>query len=318
MTRRRIVGTALVALLACAAGGAARVVSVASLWEKKAAIPVAKGVRFLYQPPVEIGGRMYVVYGRVHEYDPATQGWRVFPNPMPTARNHHGTAAAGGRIYTIGGGLPGDVRLDAVEEFNPTTGEWRSCAAMPGPRRNMGASVVAGALYVLGGEGALTGAMPIVRYDPRSDTWTRMKSVTRMRHCWGAQAVNGKIYILGNVGREEVPDGALDEYDPARDTIAARTPLPRPRNAYAVAVANGRILVVGGEAADNMPVGHVDVYDPATGSWSIGADLAQPSRLSGAIALQDRLYVLGGLMTRDWEPADAGMWAIDSRSVFRD
>lgn len=285
----------------------------AAEWQQKQPVPAARGVRFLYQAPVATAGRIYVIHGgqnRLSEYDPARDSWVTFPAPVPTQRYHHATAALDGKIYAIAGSVHGEPRewVSAVEEFDPATGAWRSRAPLPGPRRNAGAVALGGRLYVVGGEGADTSAMPIASYDPSSDTWTQQRAATRVRQCWGAQVIDGRIYVLGNTGREEPPAPVLDEYDPVTDTVVARAPLPRPRLAFATAVADGRLLVLGGSPGANVPLGQVDIYDPRTDTWSPGPDLPEPKCWLGAITCEQTLYVLGGI-AGDWTKADANMRA---------
>lgn len=287
-----------------------------SAWQPGPPAPGARGLSFLYQSPVCLGSRLYVVQRTVLEYDPTRDVWTDFAVPRPTPRYHHATAALAGKIYVLAGSTRGEPRdwLGTVEEFDPANGEWRTRAPLPGPRRNTGAVTLDDRIYVLGGEGADTGAMPIVRYDPHADRWTTMRAATRVRQCWGAQAIGGKIYILGNTGLEEPPDVMLDIYDPITDTITARTPLPRPRMAFATAVVNGKLLVLGGSPGNNVPLGYTDLYDPATDSWAPGPDLPEPKCWLGALTLDETLYVLGGI-AGDFSKAAAGLYATDLATV---
>lgn len=288
-------------------------------WQMKAPVPTPRGgVHFLYQSPVVANGRMYVVHGWVFEYDPATDTWVTHRSSPPTQRPHHATAAALGRIYVIGGSARGEPRnwLDLVDEFNPATREWHPRASMPGARRNAGAVTLGDHIYVLGGEGAAPGPMPIVRYDPVTDAWTTMRASTRVRQCWGAQAIDGKIYLLGNPDLEEPPATLLDIYDPTTDTVVPGNPLPRTRMAFATAVAHGRLLVLGGSPGNNVPLAYVDRYDPVSDTWSTGPDLAEPKCWLGAATLDQTLYVLGGVAGDFSKPAVA-MYAMDLATIGR-
>jgi len=284
-------------------------------WEERSPIPAPSGVRFLYQTPPTVEGRIYVVYYRwVFQYDPSADTWVTYDKPMPTFRNHYATVALGGKLYAIGGAAPGDVRFSAIEEFDPATQTWRACASMPGARRNAAALAINGRVYVFGGEGHKEGAMPIVTYHPPSDTWTQKDAPTRIRHAWGAQLIGEKAYILGSSVDEGPGNRVLEEYDPVTDTITARTPLPRARSWYATTVVDGKIIVLGGASANDAPLSEVDIYDPATDTWTIGPDLPRPRRCFGAATVGNKLYLLGGVAT-DFAKPQSNVYTLDLSAI---
>jgi len=75
--------------------------------------------------------------------------------PLPTARS--GIAAATccevlleQRIYVFGGESP-DGTFDTVEAYDPWTDQWQTLPPMPTARHGLGAAVVDGTIYVIGG-----------------------------------------------------------------------------------------------------------------------------------------------------------------------
>jgi hypothetical protein len=274
------------------------------------------GMRFLYQSPLVMNGRMYVLRDRVFEYDPGRERWAEFTAPRQVKRWHHASAAAEGRLYMIGGSVNGEPRdwVDAVEAFDPETARWSGRAPMPGPRRNAGAVTVGGRILVIGGEGALPGAMPIVAYDPRTDSWTSRHARSTIRHCWGAQVIQGKVYVLGTANEHEIPELVLEEYDPVADTVRTRSPLPRPRTAFATAVIGDRLVVMGGSPGENVPLAQVDVYDPAGDRWSVASDLPEARCWLGAARLGSSVYVLGGV-AGDFRQAATRFYAFDAAEL---
>ena len=89
----------------------------------------------------------------VEEYDPATDKWtRKADQPEP--RYHAGAhlAAAGGKIYVIGGHNLVNVQK-IVEEYDPATDTWALMKPMQKPRMSIDTAVVKGKVYVIGGNG---------------------------------------------------------------------------------------------------------------------------------------------------------------------
>ena len=73
---------------------------------------------------------------------------------MPTARAGFGLSVVGGEIFVAGGeGNVDDERgvFPQTEGYDPASDSWRAVIDMRTPRHGMGATAVAGALYVPGG-----------------------------------------------------------------------------------------------------------------------------------------------------------------------
>jgi N-acetylneuraminic acid mutarotase len=118
-----------------------------------------------------IGGRLVVTGGRGpgHEgsdavnlpatelFDPATGVWSVSA-PLPTPRSGGASAVLGGRLYVLGGGLPGDTVHATVERFDPASGTWERLPDMPAPATGHRAVAVGDSLYVVGGFATRGGA----------------------------------------------------------------------------------------------------------------------------------------------------------------
>jgi N-acetylneuraminic acid mutarotase len=80
--------------------------------------------------------RPHNVLATVEEYDPAANSWRA-RRPLLVARNHHGVAAVGDRLYAIGGRIgaafisSGSNNIDLVEAYDPATDLWTPRDKMP-------------------------------------------------------------------------------------------------------------------------------------------------------------------------------------------
>jgi N-acetylneuraminic acid mutarotase len=95
-------------------------------WTRKADMPTA---RFGLATGV-VNGKIYAIGGTtgyfnfdrafsvVEIYDPAVDRWEV-GSAMPTARAWLASGAVNGKIYAIGGIIPGFVKLATVEEYTP-------------------------------------------------------------------------------------------------------------------------------------------------------------------------------------------------------
>ena len=86
---------------------------------------------------------------RVEVYDPATDAWEKRAD-MPGPRQTAGLGVVDGKIYVIGGWLPGDVGLSTVEVYDPAMDKWERKSDMPTARPAFGVSVVGGRIYAIG------------------------------------------------------------------------------------------------------------------------------------------------------------------------
>jgi N-acetylneuraminic acid mutarotase len=105
-----------------------------------------------------IDGKIYLFGGyggkrRVIEYDPLTHTYTKKSN-MPTARIGLSASAWDGKIFIIGGyipGISGYPGLTPVEVYDPATDSWAIAPDMPTGRFGAYTSVVDGMIYVIGG-----------------------------------------------------------------------------------------------------------------------------------------------------------------------
>ena len=143
-------------------------------WEQKAPMPTARE----HLAAAAMEGRIYVAAGRsrgrnldVFEiYDVAADAWSR-GSDVPTARSGVAAVILDGRFYLFGGeeifGLFRDT-FDEAERFDPGTGAWEAVARMPTARHGLGAAVLDGAIYVVGGgpEPGFTFSGANERFDP--------------------------------------------------------------------------------------------------------------------------------------------------------
>ena len=185
-------------------------------------------------------GRIYLIPemggGRpTLEYDPATGIVRKRA-AMPTERGMFATAAAGGKVYAMGGANafgPGNfvgkpaVFHDAVEEYDPVTDVWRARASMPAPRFGRMATAIGSRIYIVGEEVPRLGlTASIYEYDVRNDTWTEGAAPPSSVDFASASALDGVVHVFGGYSFDAGPAApgrpwrsTLQAYDTGRDSL---------------------------------------------------------------------------------------------------
>jgi len=111
-----------------------------------------------------IAGKLYVAGGRApgHEaedgtnvvateaYDPATNSWTALAD-LPTPRSGGAGAVLDGKLYVLGGGLPGSTVYKIIERYDPASNTWEKLDDMPVEATGHRAVAVNGSIYVFGG-----------------------------------------------------------------------------------------------------------------------------------------------------------------------
>ena len=182
-------------------------------------------------------------------------------------------------------------------------GEWEEKADMPqigahsGGIWGLGASVVDGKIYTIGGQDDLVASGKVVReYDPEKDEWTDKKKLTQGRFRLGAATVRNKIYAFGGTANnfETLPN--VDEYDPKTDTWTVKANMPTPRMGFAIAVVGGKIYTIGGAESFFFPSAVIEVYDPVTDTWEKKGDMPNPRWGMPAVVVKGKIYIFGGAL----------------------
>ena len=251
-------------------------------WTKKKNMPLAAhhvavaengGKIYVFGGGVQkqAGGPSYVPANNAWEYDPAADAWKALA-AMPTARLAAVAAAAGGKIYVMGGA--GNYRARDGQPLQPNQ-----------PHRVFDLNEV---------------------YDPATNTCASKQVLPTPRSAMFAGVVNGKIYLIGGrVGTAFATTGSVtdivEEYDPATDKWGfLKDRMPTPRDEGVAGVYNNRIYVAGGEsitALNNSVSRAFEAYDPASNSWqALGNMPLARYGLAGGI-IGNRLHVVGGHIT---------------------
>ena len=220
--------------------------------------------------------------------------------------------------------------VNAVEVFDPTTGDWQQAASMSGVSEdqwlfslNDGRGIAIG---VLDDESSDATARAEI-YDPAADTWTVVSSLEPYYAPTDAvELSDGRLLVLvfgalssyssmscrnGATVHFELPDGrqlnagqfaeqfpGAKIYDPVKDawTPAGGMALARV-NASLTLLRDGRVLVSGGEdpaGSEYVLYATSEIFDPLTNTWSPGPDLSEPRSDHTATLLPDGTVLLVG------------------------
>jgi non-specific serine/threonine protein kinase len=101
-------------------------------------------------------------------------------------------------VYAVGGAQVGGGDVAAFERFDPSTGRWTKGPALPAPRHGLGAAVVDGKLYAVGGERDETDVLGTVEsFDlANGSSWDPGPSMHTPRHALALQAIGSALYAI--------------------------------------------------------------------------------------------------------------------------
>ncbi len=149
--------------------------------------------------------RPHRALGTVEEYDPGANAWHA-RSPMPTPRNHHAVAAAGGKLYAIGGRIGSAFittasNTDVVEEYDPGADAWGPLRArMPTPRSAMAWGEHGGRIYIAGGEFQDARMMAAYRaveaFEPATNRWYTLPNMPVGRHGLAGAVVGDRLHLV--------------------------------------------------------------------------------------------------------------------------
>lgn len=211
-----------------------------------------------------------------------------------------------GKLYVFGLGWATTDSPNAVEEYNPETGEWRRRRNMPTPRAWQSATTVGQLCYVIGGGTLETGLRAdalttLEAYNPRKNSWISLAPLPAGRSGAAAVSVGSKIYLIGGgdiIAWDATPRAAVAIYDTRTDKWSRGAAMPHPMGGVAAAAIDGLIYVVGGgnpqqgiHASDL-----VQRYDPQQDQWTVVNSMPMARNWMAASALNGKIYAMGGLV----------------------
>jgi hypothetical protein len=230
-------------------------------------------------------------------------------------RDDFGLAAAGGRLYAVGGmtGARGNA-LDSVEVYDPAANAWARGPRLPTPLSSIRAVALGGRIYAAGGardDGEIdlvwslaTGGPP-----PAGDApaWRPAAPLGLARLGHGLAPLSGRLYAAGGLHGGE-PTDSVEAYDPEANRWSPAAPLPRARYNLGLLAVGGRLYACGGSDSARRPTADVFVFEPSSGRWTAGPALPEPLSSFGAAVLGDRRAHLLHHRTHVVLDARAGTW----------
>lgn len=150
------------------------------------------------------GGRLYVLGGvdgrrslaRVaFALDLRSGRWSRLAGPSP--REHLAAAAAGTRVFALGGRSAGiDTNTARFDSYDPRTRRWARLAPVPQARGGTGAAYLNGRIVSIGGERPQGTIRYVYAYELRTKRWRRLADLRTPRHGLGVVAHAGRVYAL--------------------------------------------------------------------------------------------------------------------------
>jgi hypothetical protein len=199
------------------------------------------------------------------------KGWRDLKDAFPT------------RLYVIGGLDGGFSALDTAERYDPLTGSWESLPLLKSARAGSSAVVVAGRLYVIGGEARGRALNDVQRFDPWFGSWETLPSMRQGRIRAAAIDSNACIFMLGGLDGMQ-PLKCVECFDVQKLAWQDMPSMNNPRYA-GIASAKGQwILAIGGEVTEAGIKASVERYDRKRGVWESLLSVQQP-RCGAAMTL---------------------------------
>jgi len=210
---------------------------------------------------------------------------RIGSLPTPT---HDAAAALAGRtsVALYGGGE--SVSVPTVIGINAASGRAHRLHPLDEPLSDLGAAVVRGSTYLVGGYTGTRYASAVLRVGrgDRTTTVARLPGGTRYA---GVAALGNAIYVAGGI----TPSGttaAIYRVDVRSGTISRIGTLPRPVAHAPLVAADDALWLVGGDGSRS-----VLRIDPESGRVSVAGRLPHALANTAAVALRGgRIAVLGG------------------------
>jgi len=286
----------LTAILAAAAGLSAPAASAPPVWQRAAPLPDPRGE----VAAAVLEGEIAVVGGfdrngsdsaRVDVYSPARDAWRRLPD-LPAAVDHAMAAAAGRRLYVLGGYGRSRIPRRSAWTLAPG-GRWRGLPPLPVGRAAGGAAIVKGQLYVVGGVGPRGLARQTLVLDLRRSRWSRIPGPWPREHL-AVTAAAGKVYaVAGRTAGFDTNTTIFESLAPPSRRWRALPPVPSGRGGTGAAVVGTTLVSVGGEAPQGT-IRTVFGFDLRSRAWRRLPDLPTPRHGLGVAAVAGRVYAAAG------------------------
>ena len=226
---------------------------------------------------------------------PAASGlaWRQLAG-APSPRTEVAAAAAGSRIYVVGGLTADGATVATVEVLDTATGRWERGPDLPVAVNHAMATSMSGTVYVFGGHRA-DHTQSAAAFRLERDGWRPIADLPEPRAAGTAVALAGKAYLAGGLAAVGRLADRMLVYDAAAGRWTAAPGPPTAREHLGGAAHAGRVYTVGGRTAATGNLAAFEVYDPATDRWTALPNLPTPrGGLAGSATCSGLVVAAGG------------------------
>ncbi len=172
-------------------------------------------------------------------------------------------------------------------------GSWSDAAPLQNARAALGADVLDGRIYAVGGAGLLAPLDTVETYQSGGG-WRADQALPVGLEQFGLAASGGLLYAAGGYaaqGNGEVSN-SMWVFDPKIDEWTITQPMPTARASFVFVALHGRLYALGGSGpqADRMAI-----YDTRAGEWTPGGITPVGQRRgASAVVLDSKIYVIAG------------------------
>ena len=226
---------------------------------------------------------------------------------IPVPGDHLAAVTDGTYLYAIGGRtLTPSANHNAVQRFDPATGQWTQLTPLPVADSDLGAAYVSGQLITFGGENVFSVFRTVRAYNLATKTWSTLPNLAEARHGMGVAVIGNTIYAI---------DGASQPGHNGSTSTLQTFAVPAPAPAVQVAgswrlgrfspfpvqqlhgaVLDGRIWLAGGLIGPDQATNKTEYYDPTVHTWGAGPDLPFKVHHAMLVAYRGQLWLIGGFL----------------------
>ncbi|XP_076463245.1 LOW QUALITY PROTEIN: kelch-like ECH-associated protein 1 [Babylonia areolata] len=197
-------------------------------------------------------------------------------------------------IFCVGGYLR--QSLSNFECYNPKTLQWHRLPDLPTPRSGLGAVMVKGSLYVVGGRNnSHEGNMDsdgLNMFDAMRHIWVPRRPMSVPRNRVAVGVIDNMIYAVGG-SQGQTHHNSAERYNPETDTWEMIASMRTRRIGVGCAVINRLLFVVGGFDGVNR-LSCVECYNPEKNEWKSVAPMNTMRSGAGVVAMGSYIYAVGG------------------------
>src|SRR5438093_1391243 len=218
---------------------------------------------------------------------PSPEALQRMEPSLPAAVEEAAAAAAGGKLYVMGGFNAAGQSLSTVYVFDGTT--WSTGPRLPLAVDHPSAATLDGHVYITGGHSNGRDTPRVFRLD--GDSWTEVAPMHYARGGHALVSAVGRLYAIGgNTASGNV--GPTESYNPATNGWNVLADLPSPRNHLAGFSVDDVACVAGGRSPNTT---RVDCLLLVTGVWSRPiSDVPSPTSGGRAVAFPNGDVIAAG------------------------